>query len=232
MTMTTLNTRQAQLEQHHGGCGHEAAARTLANHNRYHDADFWDFWQVIEAQQNARHSPLSILDVGCGPGAFLADLAKRLPDARLTGIELADYMLSAQVSLPASVTIRQDDLNNPQVMLAAGSQHIIMANMLLHELVQPVRLLQCCRHWLAPEGELVVIDMVRQPLASYLPHALKGDTLANIQDPDRLEYQFTQFQEHNRYSADDLVWLLEQTGFTLKQQQSIRSGRAIRLRAG
>ncbi len=36
-----------------------------------------------------------ILDIGCGPGRLLVELARRFPDARLTGVDLDPAMLAA-----------------------------------------------------------------------------------------------------------------------------------------
>jgi hypothetical protein len=35
--------------------------------------------------------------------------------------------------------------------------------------------------------------------------------------------------EHNRYSAEDLVWLLERTGFKVRATEVTREGRYARL---
>lgn len=225
--MITLEQRQRQIEEHHGGDGEKAAQRTLDNFARHHNEVFWTFWQQAVLQRLPA-SPKRLLDLGCGTAQFLQAISQQLPHVKLTGIECAPYMLAKQVSLPTDSTLLVDDLNAPErECIEPSSQHIIMANMLLHELEQPISALLACHHWLADDGLLVVIDMVRQPLASYLPHALRDTAVAALSDTERA-FHFRQFQEHNRYTADDLAWLLTECGFEICHRDAIRSGRAAR----
>jgi len=218
------------LRHHHGGDGHKAAERTVQSHAKNHDAAFQAFW--TRHCNDKLSDQASIIDLGCGPGLWLNELAQRYPDARLTGFELAPYMLDRIESLAPNVTIISDDLNNPVTELEEHSVDIALANLLIHELHQPVTLFCKLRKWLKPGGVFILCDMVRQPLADYLKHQYAGIDLAS-QTPDypALVDAFQHFQEHNRYHPDDLTALLQQCGFKIEAVEMYKNDRAVRIAA-
>jgi trans-aconitate methyltransferase len=227
--MSTLETTQAYLERHHGGDGALAAKRTLESHQRNHDAHFQAFWnQHVNLSSEAT---CHLVDLGCGPGLFLKDLQQRYPNARLTGIECAPYMLNQVDKLPNAIQIKVADLNTdlPE-LFAANSLDVALANRLIHELHQPVSLFRNLFHWLKPGGVFILVDMVRQPLKSYLTHELKGASLTDSTLSDvQLLATFQHYLEHNRYHSQDLCDLLTMCGFELLASESIRSGRAVQI---
>ena len=65
-------------------------------HAKIYDATRWSFLfgrQAILRRIVERCKPTRILEVGCGTGRNLLELAKLLPDARLTGLDLSADML-------------------------------------------------------------------------------------------------------------------------------------------
>lgn len=229
--MPSLETTQAYLQRHHGGDGALAAKRTLENHQRNHDAIFQAFWdQHVNLSSEAQ---CHLVDLGCGPGLFLKDLHQRYPNACLTGIECAPYMLNQITAWPDAIRIQVADLNQDQLNLfAPDSLDIALANRLVHELHQPVSLFRNLYHWLKPGGVFILVDMVRQPLKSYLTHELKGTALTDAALSDeQLQATFLHFLEHNRYHSQDLCDLLEMCGFELLASEPIRSHRAVQIAA-
>lgn len=224
-----LDATRRYLKQHHGGDGDQAAERTISTHARNHDESFRSFWR--------RHLPsgtdLHIADLGCGPALFLKELAKEHPGFRLTGIEIAPYMLARIHDKPDNLEIRVADLNAPgNSLFSQAPLDACLANLLLHELHQPVMLLNALRHWLKPGGVLIITDIVRQPLASWLRHKFPNsdlglDTLSAVVMHDA----FRDYQEHNRYDTQDLVDLLELCGFEVLEIEPLRDGRAVRIAA-
>ncbi|KGK41717.1 hypothetical protein LH51_12670 [Nitrincola sp. A-D6] len=102
--MSTLENTQAYLQRHHGGDGVLAAKRTLESHQRNHDALFQAFWnQHVSLNSDAE---CHLIDLGCGPGLFLKDLQQHYPNANLTGIECAPYMLDHMDTLPNTIQIQ------------------------------------------------------------------------------------------------------------------------------
>lgn len=52
------------------------------------------------------HCATEVLDVGCGPAIIAAQVAKRWPNARVTGIELNDRKLDTATTLPPNLVVR------------------------------------------------------------------------------------------------------------------------------
>ncbi len=227
--MSDLEQTQQYLERHHGGDGHEAATRTQATYAERHNAEFWDYWQQWCAP--ALEQPGTLLDLGTGTGLFMRDLAQRYPAHSVFGVECAPYMLQAQVELPANTQLRIADLNDPPLdLFAPNSISLACGNMLIHELHQPVRLLAALRHWMRPGGRLLLVDIVRQPLAEYLDKRYSTLDLgsAEVSRAD-LEDAFGHFLEHNRYTADDLRYIVERCGWKIVNAQALKGGRQLRL---
>jgi SAM-dependent methyltransferase len=223
-----MQSTQAQILKHHGGDAEHARQMITESYARRHDAAFWTFW---DAQMALAIAPGELLmDVGAGIGQFVNDLALRYPHNTVLGIDAAEYMLAAQLALPANGRFLKDDLNQPAAPIELGAVAVVMANMLVHELPQPVNLFKAVYTWLKPGGRFCVIDLVRQPLQDYLEH--KYSPLQIWQEPmprAQLEDVFEHFLEHNRYHADDLIYLLTQAGFKVVDVTPQNSGRMVRI---
>lgn len=228
--MDHLHEIQRYLERHHGGDGPQAAQRALESHERNHDQSFRAFWQQHSGLAHDRSQHL--VDLGCGPALFLQEMAEQHPLWQLTGIECAPYMLEKTADLPEQVQIRIADLNAPGDLFAEASLDGALANRLIHELHQPVMLFRALASWLKPGGRLILVDMVRQPLKSYLLHELKGVDLRQDEvSAAEMHDLFLHYLEHNRYHPQDLCDLLEMCGLEVLACDSIRSGRAVQIAA-
>jgi len=64
-------------------------------HSRIYDATRWSFLfgRTAILKNFAGASPQNILEVGCGTGRNLAELARRFPQAQVTGVDLSATML-------------------------------------------------------------------------------------------------------------------------------------------
>lgn len=226
--MSDMKRTQNQILKHHGGDGQLARERITQNFELRHDAAFWDFWQ----QNVATHYEAGdvIVDLGAGIGQFVAACAQRYTDARVVGVEIAPYMLEKSLDLPANGRLMIDDLNDPRADIQPESAAMIMANMVVHELTQPIKMFKAAYHWLKPGGRLCVVDVVRQPLQDYLQRRYPGTQMWQDETSRAdLEDAFEHFIEHNRYHPDDIVFILESGGFKLISQESLRQGGQTRI---
>lgn len=223
-----MEKTQQQILKHHGGDGEHAREMITSTYERRHDNDFWEFWNAQMGSVVGKQE--GVIDLGAGTGQFINDLALRYPHNPVIGFEAASYMLAAQLPLPDNAHLVKEDLNEPQTNIEAGSVATVMANMLVHELPQPVKMFQAVYRWLKPGGRFCIIDLVRQPLADYLNHKYPDKALwtENLQR-DAIEDVFQHFLEHNRYHADDLVYMLESLGFTVIEKTPLRDGRQVRI---
>jgi len=223
-----MEKTQAQILRHHGGDADHARQMITQSYERRHDIDFWEFWNSQMGVAIAKGDRL--VDLGAGIGQFVEDLAIRYPDNTAIGIDAAEYMLAAQVSLPDNARMLKDDLNEPVANIGEGKAATVMANMLVHELPQPVNMFKAVYKWLKPGGRFCIIDIVRQPLEEYLTHKYPNAELWNSDiERDEIEDVFEHFLEHNRYHADDIVFMLKSVGFKLIEQTPQRDGRFARI---
>lgn len=223
-----LEKTQAQLLKHHGGNGFQASMMIANSYDARHDRTFWQFWDEIVA---CHYQPGDgILDLGAGIGQFVRDCANRYPDSSVLGLDAALYMVNDAVRLPQNGQLLLDDLNLPQAPIADNSLAMVMANNMVHELTQPIKMFKAAYQWLKPGGRFCIIDPIRQPLQAQFDKAYGRQQLwADETSVDALEKAFEFFLEHNRYHVEDLVYLLESTGFKVVDNSTLLKGKFIRL---
>ncbi|MEW5757626.1 MAG: class I SAM-dependent methyltransferase [Pseudomonadota bacterium] len=223
----TLDKTRAMLAKHHRN-GEEFAQLMKDTFAGRFDEAFWREWGAwIEPALSAR--PV-IMDLGTGPGVMLRTLKERYPVACIIGVEAAPYMLeAARAILPEGAGLLEADLHDPRLPLADKSVDAALAAVVLHEMNQPVRALQEVHRLLKPGGRFCVLDWVRAPLAQYLAAEGREDVFAPQCDTEQLEDVFIHFIEHNRFSSDDLRYLLEHTGFKVLSVTPLRNGQFARI---
>lgn len=223
-----IEKTQAQILRHHGGDAEHAREMITQSYQRRHDTDFWEFWN--EQMAPVIHKNEVLLDLGAGIGQFVDDLALRYEHNTVIGIDAAEYMLVAQLALPKNARMLKDDLNQPQANIHNDSVATVMANMLVHELPQPINMFKAVYRWLKPGGRFCIIDLVRQPLADYLDHRYpEAEIFSEQVSREELEDVFEHFLEHNRYHADDIVYMLKGVGFKVVEVTRQRDGRFVRI---
>ncbi|MFQ3583699.1 MAG: class I SAM-dependent methyltransferase [Cyanobacteriota bacterium] len=216
------------LYQHHRGPSF--AERMVATAPGRFDEAFWHFWQT-HIHPHLPSSP-KLLDLGTGPGFILRQWWERYPQGLFIGVDLMPYMLeraAAELQGIPSIQLLQADLHDPHLPLEPASIDVAQTVVVLHEMVQPLRLLQEVFRLLKPGGRLLVVDWVRAPLSLYFDPTTEAHLFQPDTPLETLVDQFTHFYEHNRFSAEDLVWLLEKVGFTVVAQQLYNQNRFVRL---
>jgi len=208
-----MEKTQQSVLKHHGGDGDKAREMITQSYERRHDVAFWECWN--ETMSAAIEHDTVLLDIGAGIGQFVEDLALRYPDNRVIGLEVAEYMYVAQKKLPENGRLLKDDVTDSQAQIVEGSVSAVMANMVLHEMEQPVSFLNQIVRWMKSGGRVMVIDLVRQPLADYLEHKFPDGEIwgQNVPENSEIEEVFHHFLEHNRYHIEDVEYLFDQAGF-------------------
>lgn len=203
---------------HHGDFAAFADAM-VESHARRFDAVFWSFLGLY-----APASAKVIADFGTGPGLLLPELAEHYGASRVIGVDGQPEMLKRAEDVREThdnVELIAHDLGSEaHTSIEAGSVDVVVASMLLHELQVPTRMLDEAARILKPGGTLFVYDWVRQPLASY----------SDGERPHTLD-RFTHFSEHCRYAPEDLHWLVEKSGFGMKEWILRRNGGFILMAA-
>jgi ubiquinone/menaquinone biosynthesis C-methylase UbiE len=104
---------------------------------------------------------MSLLDVGCGPGNITADLASRLGDGPVTGVDLSEEVIEMARS-------QYDSETTPNLSFEVGNVYeldfpnksfdVVYAHQVLQHLARPVDALKEMRRVLKPGGTLAVRD--------------------------------------------------------------------------
>ena len=222
-----LQQTQAMLARHHrdGERFAELMKQTFADRFNDHFWAEWDKWITpVYSEQPV------VLDLGTGPGLFLKALADYRPGIRAIGVECAPYMLQAMVELPPGCEIMTEDLHDPKLPLDDGSVDAVNASVVLHEMNQPLRTLQEVHRCLKSGGRFYIHDWVRAPLESYIRAQTEETTVFNSDTPlGELEDLFIHFIEHNRFSREDLIYMLNMSGFAVLHSELSKEGRFARI---
>lgn len=216
--MTLSEPTEKHLLAHHRDF--EAFALAMEAHYPGHfDALYWSFLALYGPGE-----PAQIVDLGTGPGLLLPDLKQRYPQSKLIGVDAQPAMLARAkeraVSLPDTHIVAHDLATGAIPDITDGTTDLLLCSMLLHEMQVPTRLLDEAHRLLRPGGVLVLVDWMRFALSRY----------AEGIRPEELD-AYQHFSEHCRYTAEDLMWLVEQSGFRIQECITRKSGARIMLAA-
>jgi trans-aconitate methyltransferase len=140
----------------------------------YSEGDFADAHEAIVDDLTARHhdlgdgTGLDVVDLGCGPADVTVRLARRLPRARLVGVDAGPVMLAL-----GRERVRRSAVDD-RVTLVEGAVpdldpamtrrfHLVTSNSLLHHLPDPSTLWAAVRYAGAPGAAIHVADLCRPP---------------------------------------------------------------------
>jgi len=134
----------------------------------------WSFYIHATVQETLRRTPIKpgqrVLDVGCGTGALLKAMTRVQPDARLTGVDPTQEMLSlARQGLPGRVTLKRGRAES--LPFENESFDTVVSCNMFHYLRDPERALAETRRVLKLGGNLVITDWCHDYLACKLCHA-------------------------------------------------------------
>lgn len=194
--------------------------RMVSSHAERFGETFWDF---LTAEVLPRVPPHPVvMDLGCGPGLFLRDVAQRYAPAALYGYDLTPAMIQHAQQLSyngLTPTLAMHDLNAQPLPVATGSVHLIHMNAVLHVLDDPVPVLAEIRRTLAHGGVFVLNDWIRSSLEAYVTSRTEPDAPDPVAERRRV---FRLFPVHNKYTPDDWQWLFATHGFQVHRVAQLR----------
>ncbi len=194
--------------------------RMVTSHAERYNETFWTFFdRHVGAHLPSR--PL-IVDLGCGPGLFLRDVAARYPQAVLHGYDLTPAMIAyaRELDFPGPPpTFGVHDVSRDALPLDPHSADLVCMTAVLHVVEDPLTVLAEIKRILAPDGMLVLHDWVRAPLQVYLASRVEGQGAEP--GANRLRW-FRLFPVHNKYTEEDWYWLLSEAGYAVQHGTQIR----------
>lgn len=103
------------------------------------------------------HQPRRVLEIGCGGGANLAELKRRFPGCRTTGVELRGDAAEAAVQSKRVDEMKVGSVLDPAaVSFAPGSFDLIVLSHVLEHFSDPAAVLARAGEWLTPDGRLLI----------------------------------------------------------------------------
>ncbi len=156
---------------------------------------------------NAGERAVRLVDIGCGTGRTLAQLAAAQPRLRLTGLDLSPYYLQEARRVLADVPdVSLVAENAERLPFRNGYFDIVTSVHLFHELPRPSRRAVVAEMWrvLRPGGLLVIEDSAQLAESGQLAFFL-GRFAAEFHEP-----------YYRDYVADDLVAPLTDRGFRVE----------------
>ncbi len=140
-------------------------AKTLAEASAM--IDYTTLQQIAEQGQRIP----CMLDLACGTGVLLRQIAEQVPEMGLYGIDASADMLEQARELLKNqphMHLAQTDLNTDELTHVFSSPHsfdLITCTNVLHDLAHPLKFLESLRALLAPGGQLVIEDFApRHPI--------------------------------------------------------------------
>lgn len=105
------------------------------------------------------------VDLGCGPGYLVVELARQAPELHVTGVDLSDEMLAEaehyarQHGAGLAVSFREGDVE--QIPFDDESVDLVVSTLSLHHWGDPVAVLDEVDRVLRPGGSFLIFDLRR-----------------------------------------------------------------------
>ena len=163
-----------QKEKSRRNFDRQAVSYDSASHG-YHARKLYPV--LLSQLEQIPHS--SILDLGCGTGALLAQIKERMPEASCAGLDLSEEMLAvARGRLGTSAELTQGD--SECLPYEDGRFEVVVCNDSFHHYVSPEKVLKEVARVLSPGGVFLMGDTtapagLRGAMNLLLPYSSGGD---------------------------------------------------------
>ncbi len=181
-------------------------------------------WRVLLSLLDRRRYR-RVIDLGCGPGLFLADAAQRLGAEMLVGLDASVEMLETARQVLSRMAPEQDvmlvchDLDAGPLPLRDAHLDLVFSGYLLHELDRPEMTLRSVSSVLVDGGLCVSLDYVSGNEESFVKAMV-----ALGMDEGRARSRYPHMCSR---SAADIVHLFEAAGLTDIRHVMVNGHRAI-----
>ena len=158
-----------------------------------------------------------ILDLACGTGDFTLELARRWPDAAITGVDLTPEMIELARPKLAGARNVAFSIGDAQELAIAGSESfdLVVCAFGFRNFPDKAKALAECARVLVPGGRLVVLELFR-PGSKLLGAAVNAwlSAIAWIfAGGARREYRYLRKSVAGTSSAAEFTAIAQQNGF-------------------
>ena len=193
--------------------------RMLKSHDDRFNESFWAlFTEYVSPQLEANPC---IVDLGCGPGLLVRDMASRVSNAELLGFDITPAMIDYADQLGLAAKFEVLDVTAGPIPLGDQSVDLISMAAVLHVLDEPLVCLAELKRLLKPGGVFLLVDWVRQPLEKYLGMMMENVPTDRAEQMEKAMLRLS--VAHNKYTVDDWVWLLAKGGLEVEHCAQTRS---------
>jgi len=199
----------------------ERVQRMAKSYNVRYDIPFWEAFETLATDE----SRSVVADFGCGPGLLLADVAVRLNANTAIALDESEQMLThAKKNLKEraelkDIYIHQVNFDTDNIPVELDSLNLAFSGFMLHEVARPDEFVSEVYKHVKSGGTFVVYDFV------------SGNEELFVQTMG--EHGMSEEHARKRYphmckhSADDIVEMLETSGFSDCRALTIGEIRAV-----
>jgi demethylmenaquinone methyltransferase / 2-methoxy-6-polyprenyl-1,4-benzoquinol methylase len=203
--------------------GQVARRYDLANHLLSGGLDFW--WRHRAAEIVRQWQPRRVLDLATGSGDLALTIARRLPEAKITGADFSPEMLAIARKKGLTNTVLADAIKLP---FAEASFDVVTVAFGLRNMAGWGAALAEIARVLTPGGHVLVLDFSlprggwRPLYRAYLHHCLPW--LAGIITGQKAAYDYLGASIEKFPSGQEMCGLMEVSGFRNAEAQPLSCG--------
>jgi len=187
---------------------------------RYDDA----FWNALESLVETDTRPI-VADFGCGPGLLLADIARRFNAHTAIALDESEQMLAVaesklkEVDTLDNIDIQLINFDTERIQVEPLSIDFAFSGFMLHEVASPNDFTSSVFSLIKSNGLYVVYDFVSGNEELFVKVMIEHGM-----SEDRARKRYPHMCKH---SADDIVKILETSGFSKCRALVIDEIRAV-----
>ena len=162
----------------------DAKSKSREYFNKHNDSrlardGYWKHDYKYAMNVIKRINPDRLIDIGCGPGAFLEEVSKKFPDIQLNALDLSEEMIEKTRSrLPQNAIVTIGDSEN--MPLDDEQYKVVTCNLSLHHYPDPQKAVNEMYRILKKGGYLLLNDLdcispIRNVTNYFFPKMKTGD---------------------------------------------------------
>ena len=180
-------------------------------------------WRRLALAATTLQSPCTVLDIACGTGDFTAEVRRRYPTAKITGVDLTPEMLNIARSKFITDNNVHFMVGNAQNLkdIKDGTFDMVVCAFGFRNFPDKAKSLGECHRVLKPNGELVVLELFRPTsrILGTLVNAWLAAVAFLFAREAHAEYAYLRHSMTHTVNADEFTTLAESAGFTVLRRK-------------